>query len=83
MRHYPLHELDRYRSGKMSFAGRCLCRLHLVFCRRCRGRLTRLAEDEMLLEDVRKSVRNMSVADNEATYRKLCESFHEVPGTSR
>ncbi len=79
MRHYQLPELDQYRNGKMPFLSRLPCRWHLIGCNRCRVRLNRLAEDDLLLRDIKESVKKLNIPENGVAYRRLCDTFQEIP----
>ncbi len=79
MKHYSLPELDRYRSGNLPLFARLLCRWHLVKCNRCRARLARLEIDELLLRDVKGSIKILDIPENRTSFSRLCETFHETP----
>lgn len=75
--HYTLCQLDQFRNRAMPWFQRLFCRLHLRRCHRCRERLTRLTEDDMLLIDLRQSEQKMNIPENPLEYRKLCDIFHD------
>ncbi len=74
---YTMYELDQYRNRAMSWLRRIFCRVHLLHCHRCRERLTRLRQDDILIMDLQKSEQNMNIPQNPLEYRRLCDIFHE------
>lgn len=75
--HYAIWELDQYRNHVMPWFRRIFCRLHLLHCHRCRERLTRLGQDDMLIMDLRKSEQKMTIPENPLEYRRFCDIFHD------
>lgn len=57
MPHYTKEELELYRHNEMSVLGRIACSSHLKHCPECQKRLDELAEDDRLVDDLRRSVR--------------------------
>lgn len=75
--HYAIHELDQYRCRAMNFFRRLMCRCHLLLCRQCREKLLQLAQDDLLLAELRQSERQMKIPENQFEYHKLCERFND------
>ncbi|MBS1369934.1 MAG: hypothetical protein HPZ91_08290 [Lentisphaeria bacterium] len=75
--HYAMYELDQYRNQATPWLRRIFCRLHLLHCHRCRERLTRLGQDDMLIMDLRKSEQKMNIPENPLEYRRLCDIFYD------
>lgn len=75
--HYAAYQLDRYRTRSMPWFRRIFCRLHLLRCRRCRRRLARLVQDDMLLAELRKSEQKLNVPENPLEYQRFCDIFHD------
>lgn len=75
--HYTIYELDQYRNHAMTWVRRLFCRFHLLHCHRCRERLTRLRQDDMLIMDLRKSEQKMTIPENPLEYLRLCDIFHD------
>lgn len=75
--HYARYELDQYRCRAMFWLRRIFCRFHLWRCRRCRERLDRLAQDDELISDLRKSAEVMNVPASPNEYHSLCDFFQE------
>lgn len=75
--HYTIYELDQYRNYAMTWVRRFFCRFHLLHCHRCRERLTRLRQDDMLIMDLRKSEQKMTIPENPLEYHRLCDIFHD------
>ena len=75
--HFAMYELDQYRSHVMPWFLRICCWFHLRHCRRCRKRLSRLAQDDLLIAELRKSTREMNVPENPGEYHALCGLFQE------
>ena len=69
--HYPLYELNRYRTRTMAAPCRLRCRIHLSRCRRCRARMQRLLSDDRLILDLRESARRMGVPEHPQELRRL------------
>lgn len=77
IRHYSLEKLEEYQNQTLPHLSRFRCWLHLLFCKRCRGRLRRLKEDDELIAELRTALKAMSVPENPAEYQRLCELFEE------
>ena len=75
--HYAIYELDQYRGRAMNLFRRLACRCHLLHCRQCREKLRQLAQDDLLLADLRRSEQQMRIPENQSEYHKLCERFKE------
>ncbi len=76
MSHYTAYELDLFRNGELNWSRRwLLCRLHLRCCHRCRERLSRLEQDDLLILELRKSEDFMKIPENPLVYRRLCDIF--------
>lgn len=69
--HYPLYELDRYRTRTMAPPCRLRCRIHLSRCRRCRARMRQLLSDDRLILDLRESARLMGIPEHPQEFRQL------------
>ena len=80
--HYPLYELDRYRTRTMAAPCRLRCRIHLSRCRRCRARMQRLLSRHGIeattytypygaILDLRESARRMGVPEHPQELRRL------------
>lgn len=78
MHHYSEAELERYRTGKMNFFLRTICKLHLWNCAVCKAVLERLEEDELLIADLKQTLSENQTGGNEETYRKLCHHFQSA-----
>ena len=55
----------------MPHLSRFRCWFHLLFCKRCRGQLRRLNEDNELVAELRAALKAMAVPDNPAEYQRL------------
>lgn len=56
MRHYPVYELDQFLKGELPRWKRIGCQLHLLRCPKCRKRLAKLQTDNLLIDDLKKSL---------------------------
>ena len=56
-KHYTMEKLELYRHGEMSILGRVQCAAHLKECAECRKRLAELREDDLLIGELRESLR--------------------------
>ena len=56
-KHYSKEKLDLYRHGELSILGRMQCAAHLKECELCRKRLDELREDDLLVGELRESLR--------------------------
>lgn len=65
---YSKAELDLFRHGEMSVLSRICCKAHLKECDSCQRRLAELCEDDMLIEELRQSVKTYEsfYSDNKA-----------------
>ena len=75
IRHYSLEKLEEYQNQTLPHLFRFLCRFHLLFCKRCQGRLRRLKEDDELIAELRTALKVMSVPDNPEEYQRFCKLF--------
>lgn len=82
MHHYSKTELECFRAGKMMFLSRTLCRFHLWHCAECRQLLEEMDTDELLLTDLRQNQTDEKTGNGENTYKRLCEHFKTVPGST-
>jgi hypothetical protein len=71
---------EKYYHRTLPRLSRFRCWFHLLFCKRCRGQLRRLKEDNELIAELRTALNAMSVPENPAEYLRLCELF-EKEGT--
>ena len=71
---------EEYHHRSLPRLSRFRCWFHLLFCKRCRGQLRRLKEDNELIAELRTALNAMSVPENPAEYLRLCELF-EKEGT--
>lgn len=75
MRHYSLEKLEEYQNRTLPHLSRFRCWFHLLFCKRCQGRLRRLKEDDELIAELRTALKVMSVPDNPEEYQRFCKLF--------
>ena len=75
--HYSLQELEQYQNRIMPHLSQFRCWFHLLFCKRCRGRLRRLKEDDELIAELRTALKLMAVPENPAEYQRLCKLFED------
>ena len=75
--HYTTYELELYRNQGLSWYRRLLCRFHLRHCFRCRERLNRMKQDDLLILELQKSEDLMKIPENPLEYRRLCDIFQD------
>ena len=54
--HISIPELDAYRNSDCSIIKRIHCRLHLLFCRKCKTALSSLKESDALIASISKNI---------------------------
>ena len=59
--HISIPELDAYRNRDCSIIKRIHCRLHLLFCRKCKTALSSLKESDEFITSIRKNIKNDEV----------------------
>ena len=59
--HISIPELDAYRNRDCSIIERTHCRLHLIFCKRCKKALLSLKESDEFITSIRKNLKNDEV----------------------
>ena len=59
--HISIPELDAYRNSDCSIIKRIHCRLHLLFCKRCKTALLSLKESDEFITSIRKNIKNDEV----------------------
>ena len=57
MKHYTVEELDQYRHCGLSILERIQCKAHLKTCPECRQKLEELSADDILIDELRSSLR--------------------------
>lgn len=83
MCHCSKTELERFRNCKMSVFRRFFYRLHLARCAECRKLQEEMDADDLLLTDLRQNhLTDEKIANGEKTYKKLCEYFKTIPGST-
>lgn len=71
IRHYSLEKLEEYQNRTLPRLSQFRCWFHLLFCKRCRGRLRRLKEDDIFTAELRTALKLMAVPDNPEEYQRL------------
>lgn len=64
MKHISLPVLEQYRKNECPFLRRICCRFHLLRCPRCRKRLSRLCADDLLIRELKESLRLFGSEEN-------------------
>ena len=59
--HISIPELDAYRNCDCSSLKRIYCRLHLLFCKKCKEELSSLKESDEFITSIRKNIKNDEV----------------------
>lgn len=59
--HISIPELDAYRNSDCSIIKRIHCRLHLLFCKKCKIELSSLKESDEFITSIRKNIKNDEV----------------------
>ena len=54
--HISIPELDAYRNSDCSIIKRIHCRLHLLFCKKCKVELSSLKESDALIASISKNI---------------------------
>ena len=54
--HISIPELDAYRNRDCGIMKCFYCRLHLLFCKRCKTALSSLKESDTLIASIRKNI---------------------------
>lgn len=54
--HISIPKLDAYRNRDCSSTKRIYCRLHLLFCKKCKVKLASLSECDEFITSIRKSI---------------------------
>ena len=75
MRHLSDIELEMYRTGRLPFFRKHLCRLHLFFCADCGKTRKEMESDSELIREVRSARRELELPPDEKQLRILSGIF--------